>query len=412
MLLKNVAILRNSNSLEFGDIRIDGRFIAEIGQNLVPHQSEEVLDFRGSKCVSVGFVNTHTHSPMSLLRAFAEDLPFNEWLFEKILPAEERLTPEAVYYGTMVSMMEMVSHGVVAFCDMYFHMDAVAQAVADFGMKAVLTRGLVDENGDDNGRLEEALKLYEKWHGFDDRIFVGLGPHAPYTCSKPYLRRILDIAKVNDMLVTMHFFENSWEREKYSPEEIMRLGFDEVHFLPVHCVHLNSEELKLLSNSYPSINVVSNMKLGNGVPPVAEMLKEGLKLTIGTDGPSSNNSLNPLFDTRVMVLTQKMSNPENVKVTQAYTILTKHGYEALRLNGGELAPGMPADLILIDLFNPQLQPINRALENLIHTFDGRVFATMVNGKFVYYDGKFPTIDALEVLERFTTFSRMVTGTEN
>lgn len=411
MLLKNVALLK-PNSLELRDIRIDGKIIAEIGQNLRPEQNEEVIDFRGSKCVSVGFVNTHTHSPMSLLRAFAEDLPFNKWLFEKILPAEDRLTPEAVYFGAIVSMMEMAAHGVVAFCDMYFHMDAVARAVADFGMKAVLTRGLVDKDGDDNGRLQEALELYEKWHGFDDRIFVGLGPHAPYTCSRSYLRKILDVAKMNDMLVTMHFFENSWERERYTPQEIMSIGFDQVHFIPVHCVHLKPDELKLLSCSYPSINVVSNMKLGNGVPPVNKMLKEGLKLTIGTDGPSSNNSLNPLFDMRVTILTQKVSNPENVKVTEAYAILTKHGYEALRLNGGEITPGMPADLILIDLFNPQLQPTNHVLENLIHTFDGRVFATMINGRFVYYDGKFPTIDVQEVLEKFTIFSRMVTGTES
>lgn len=411
MLLKNLVILR-SKYPELGDIRIDGKTIVEIGTSLSPRDGEEILDFSGTKCVSVGFVNTHTHSPMSLLRAFAEDLPFNKWLFERILPAEEKLTPEAVYYASIVSMMEMVAHGVVAFCDMYFHMDAVARAVADFGMKAVLTRGLVDENGDDNGRLQEALELYEKWHGFEDRIFVGLGPHAPYTCSKPYLRKILDIAKANDMLVTMHFFENSWEREKYSPQEIISLGFDKVHFVPVHCVHLSSDELKLLSHSYPSINVVSNMKLGNGIPPVTEMLKEGLKLTVGTDGPSSNNSLNPLFDTRVMVLTQKMTNPEYVKVNQAYEILTKHGYEALRLQGGELAPGMPADLILIDLSNPQLHPISHVLENIIHTFDGRVFATMVNGKFLYYDGKFPTIDVQEVLKKFTTFSQMVTGTEN
>lgn len=104
-------------------------------------------------------------------------------------------------------MMEMAAHGVAAFCDMYFHMDAVAHAVADFGLKALLTRGLTDDNGEDAGRLDENIALYNKWHGYDDRIFVGLGPHAPYTCSKEYLKRITDVAIVNDMIVSMHFLK-------------------------------------------------------------------------------------------------------------------------------------------------------------------------------------------------------------
>ncbi|WP_448377913.1 amidohydrolase [Fervidobacterium sp.] len=410
MLLKNGKALIGLE-LRKCDIRIENGIIKEISENLVSLDNEDIIDLTG-KIVTPGFVNTHTHVAMSLLRGYAEDLPFKEWLFGKILPAEEKLTPEAVYYGSLVSMMEMASHGVVAFCDMYFHEDMVAKAVADFGLKALLTRGLVDIGGDDNGRLEENLKLFRKWNGYEDRIYIGLGPHAPYSCSKSYLSKIADIAKTEDIPVTMHFFENAWEYEMYTPKEIMDIGFNEVHFIPVHCTQLKREDIPLLEDSYPSINTVSNMKLGNGIPPVTEMLKSGIKITIGTDGPASNNSQNLLLDLRISVLAQKSYSPENFKVEEAFNAITKNGYSALRLTGGTIDVGNPADFAIFEASHIQLQPIDNFLKNLIHAYTDRVFATMVNGRFVYINGSYPTVDVEEVLEKFSTFSRMVTGIES
>uniref|UniRef100_A0A7V4KC52 Amidohydrolase n=1 Tax=Fervidobacterium pennivorans TaxID=93466 RepID=A0A7V4KC52_FERPE len=410
MLLKNGKALIGLE-LRKCDIRIENGIIKEISETLVPLDNEDIIDLTG-KIVTPGFVNTHTHVAMSLLRGYAEDLPFKEWLFGKILPAEEKLTPEAVYYGSLVSMMEMASHGVVAFCDMYFHEDMVAKAVADFGLKALLTRGLVDVGGDENGRLEENLKLFRKWNGYEDRIYIGLGPHAPYSCSKSYLSKIVDIAKTEDIPVTMHFFENAWEYEMYTPKEIMDIGFNEVHFIPVHCTQLKREDIPLLEGSYPSINTVSNMKLGNGIPPVTEMLKSGIKITIGTDGPASNNSQNLLLDLRFSVLAQKSYSPENFKVEEAFNAITKNGYSALRLTGGTIEVGNPADFAIFEASHIQLQPIDNFLKNLIHAYTDRVFATMVNGRFVYINGSYPTVDVEEVLRKFSTFSKMVTGIES
>lgn len=410
MLLKNGKALIGLE-LRKCDIRIENGIIKEISETLVPLDNEDIIDLTG-KIVTPGFVNTHTHVAMSLLRGYAEDLPFKEWLFGKILPAEEKLTPEAVYYGSLVSMMEMASHGVVAFCDMYFHEDMVAKAVADFGLKALLARGLVDVGGDENGRLEENLKLFRKWNGYEDRIYIGLGPHAPYSCSKSYLSKIVDIAKTEDIPVTMHFFENAWEYEMYTPKEIMDIGFNEVHFIPVHCTQLKRDDIPLLEGSYPSINTVSNMKLGNGIPPVTEMLKNGIKITIGTDGPASNNSQNLLLDLRFSVLAQKSYSPENFKVEEAFNAITKNGYSALRLTGGTIEVGNPADFAIFEASHIQLQPIDNFLKNLIHAYTDRVFATMVNGRFVYINGSYPTVDVEEVLKKFSTFSKMVTGIES
>jgi len=410
MILKNGLVLVGK-TLKRLDVRIDGRKIAQLENSIEPMNGEQVYDF-SDKVITPAFVNTHTHTPMALLKGVAEDLSFDDWLFKTILPLEERLTSDAAYYGTMISMMEMAAHGVAAFCDMYFHMDTVAHAVADFGLKALLTRGLTDDSGEDVGRLDENIELYNKWHGYDDRIFVGLGPHAPYTCSKEYLKRITDVANINDMAVVMHFFESSWERDRYTVNEIMSLGFDKVHFIPVHCVQLKADELSMLSNAFPSINIASNMKLGNGIPPILEMFNSGLTLSIGTDGPASNNSLNPLFDLRVAMLSQKMKDPAVFTIEQAFSMLTTNGYKALRFEGGKIEEGIPADLAIFNANDVQLQPLNRFLNNLLHAHTDSVFATMVNGRFVYYDGEFPTIDTQEVLKQFTTFSKKVTGIEN
>jgi 5-methylthioadenosine/S-adenosylhomocysteine deaminase len=409
VLIKNVFTL-SDGKLKKTDIHIKEGRIKSLGDELKV-DDKEVYDFSG-KIVLPGFVNTHNHIAMSLFRGYAEDVSFNVWLFQKILPAEERLTPEMIYYASLLSMMEMASHGIVAFCDMYFHEEEIARAVSDFGMKALLTRGLIDKSGDDGGRLRENIELYEKWNGYDGRIFVGLGPHAPYSCSTEYLKKIIEIAKAYDMPVTMHFFENKWEWEKYTPEEIIQLGFDEVHFIPVHCTQLDYESLRLLNGSYPSVNTVSNMKLGNGLPPINEMIRNGLKITIGTDGPASNNSQNVLFDLRVSVLASKMHNPELFNVSQAFYSITQYGYEALRLKGGKVAVNYPADLVFINSNHVQLQPLDNLIENLIHAYNDTVYATMVNGRFIFIDGKFPMIDVQEVLEKFSTFSKKATGIGN
>ncbi len=409
LIIKNGLVYHN-NGFEKADLKVSGGTIVEISKNIYSKDCE-TFNAEGLAIIP-GFVNTHTHIAMSILRGVAEDLSFNDWLFGKVLKLEERLTPEVVYWASLLSMMEMASFGTVAFCDMYFYVESIVQAVKDFGLKALLTRGLIDDNGDDNGRLEENLKLYRDWNGTENRIFVGLGPHAPYTCSKEYLKRIVERAKIEDMPVVMHFFENSWEREKYSIKEIIELGFDKVHFIPVHCVSIEKDEFSYLKNSYLSLNPVSNMKLGNEFPKISEMFDFGLNVTFGTDGPASNNSQNILFDTRVAVLLGKRNDPTKIPLKKVFESVTEVGQKALRMNGGKIEVGKDADLVFLKLDEPQLQPNENLLENIMHSYTGKVYGTMVRGRFVYLNGKYPTIDKQEVLEKFSTFYKKVIGTEN
>jgi len=177
MVICNARILKDWSSTPFeGFLRIENGKIVEIGRKTDVCD----IDLEG-KLIIPGFFNTHTHAPMSLLKGISDDEPFDTWLFKKVLPVENKLTEEMIYWGTILAQMEMVRRGIVAFVDMYFKEEWVAQAVADFGMKAVLTRGLVGDERDDGGRLRENLALFEKWHeSHGGRIKIGFGPHSPY----------------------------------------------------------------------------------------------------------------------------------------------------------------------------------------------------------------------------------------
>ncbi|QTA38006.1 amidohydrolase [Thermosipho ferrireducens] len=413
MILKNGLVFKSDeNTLEKLDLRIENGKIKEIGNNLIASKYEELYDLN-DKLILPGFINTHTHAAMVIFRGIVEDKSFDDWLFKNIIPLESKLTSEIIYWATLLSQMEMAANGIVAFCDMYMYEEETAKAVADFGMKALLTRGLVDDNGDDGGRLAENLKLYEKWHGYNERIYVGLGPHAPYTCSIEYLKKVCDIAKKENMVVTMHLMENSWEKEKFSINQLLKAGLADIHFLAVHCVHLDDNDINLLANTntYISHNPSSNLKLGNGIAPIQKMFEKGLKITFGTDGAASNNSLNVLFEARLASLLQKKDNPENMKVTDVLNMLTTNGYNALGLTGGKIKVGADADLVVLDLNTPSFYPKENVINHIIHSTP-KVYATMVKGKFLYINGKFPTVNAEEVYKKFTTFYRKVIGTEN
>ncbi len=396
MVLKNALILENARSeVKKADLRIEDGKISEVGKI-----EGDGIDLSG-KLIMPAFYNTHTHAAMTIMRGVSDDDPFDVWLFKKVLPIEDRLDGKMVYYGTMLAMMEMASKGIAGFVDMYFFLDDVAKAVEDFGMRALITRGLVDENGDDNGRLEENLDFAKRWNE-KGLVKAGFGPHAPYSCSKEYLRRIAEVAKAEDLPVHIHLYEAAWEREKYDYREILEI-FSGVKLIVAHAVQFEDDEIEDLAkeNIFVSHNPTSNLKLGNGIAKVSKMLEEGVNVSLGTDGAASNNSLDVWHEMRLASLLQKMKDPESMKIHQALEMATESGARVLGINAGRIEVGMDADLIVIDLNRPHYMPIERLKSHIVHAgMSSDVFATMVAGKWIYYDGEFPTIDEDEIIEEF------------
>lgn len=401
MIICNARILKDWSSTPFeGFLRIENGKIVEIGKE----SSVCDVDLKG-KLIIPGFFNTHTHAPMSLFKGISDDDPFDVWLFKKILPLENKLTEEMIYWGAILAQMEMVKRGIVAFVDMYFKEEWIAQAVADFGMKAVLTRGLVGDEKDDGGRLKENLMLFEKWHeSHGGRIKIGFGPHSPYLCTPKYLKKIFDIASINNATVTMHILETKKERKMYRLEDLLKLGMSKVNMIAVHCVHMDENELKELKKSpsfYISHNPSSNLKLGNGIPKIQEMIENGLTVSLGTDGSASNNSLDIWHEMRLATLLQKLRNPKFLPSRMIFKIATFNGALAMNFKGsGKVEEGFDADLVVIDTKKPHYYPEIGIISNLVHAGNsGDVFATMVNGKWLYYDGKFLTVEEDDVYKK-------------
>ena len=227
-----------------------------------------------------GLINAHQHTPMSLLRGFSDDLKLIDWLSKKMLPAEAKMTPEDIYWGAKLPMAgKMIKSGTTAFADMYIHMNEVATAVEEVGMRASLSRGLVFLENDDGRRMTEALDLIETWSGkADGRITTMLGPHSPYTCPPEALKEVLYLAEQRQLPIHIHLAETKEEvikiRDKYNQtptEYLYHLGlFERVHVLLAHCVQLSRRDIRLLSGMRGGVshNPISNLKLGCGIAPV------------------------------------------------------------------------------------------------------------------------------------------------
>lgn len=400
IVLKNAFVIRDFDSdPEQMDMEIEKGRIKRIQKDI---KSQNYIDLTG-KMIMPGFVNTHTHAAMVLARGIADDVPFDKWLYEFVLPFEDKLDEEAVYWATLVAQMEMARKGIIAFLDMYFHSEMVAQAVVDFGMKAVITRGLVDDgSGNDQGRLEENLQLFEKWNGYKDLVRVGFGPHAMYSCSQGYLKKISDIAFECDAPVTIHFAETVGESD-FSLRDLFNCGFDRNHLILAHCVHISPDDLKQLKSDhiYVSHNPSSNMKLSNGIARISEMLKEGVNISLGTDGAASNNSLDIWHEMRLAVLAQRAMNFGIIPSSEALKMATFNGARTLGIASGQIKEGSDADFTVVDIDKTWYKPLCEINSHLVHAGNScDVFATMVKGRWIYFDGHFPTVDESRVVNKF------------
>lgn len=406
-------------------IAVDGGDIVYVGEAAgapAEFDGAPTLDARG-RAVIPGFVNAHNHAAMTLLRGYADDWPLMDWLKEKIWPAEARLTGEDVYWGTMLAIAEQFRSGITSFADMYFFMDHVAQAAADSGTRAYLSRGMVGDSPDapDGGSrksLGEAVDLFQRWHhGAGGRITVGLAPHAPYTVPDGLAKDIIAEARRLGASVHIHLAETRNELEIVRAEKgctpvqwASDMGFFDVPVLAAHCVHVDEGDLQLMAGAADgggavgiAHNPISNVKLASGIAPVPEMLSGGLAVGLGTDGACSTNHLNMFEQMRLAAWLQKVDRHDAraLKAETAFWMATAGGAAACGLeNVGCVAPGYKADLTIISLDAPHMVPYHDLISLLVYSAQtGDVETVMVEGRTVYDGGRFLSMDMDMVKEQ-------------
>lgn len=355
--------------------------------------------------VMPGLINTHTHAAMTLLRGYADDLPLMPWLNEKVWPFEEKLTDEDIYWGTSLALCEMIRSGTTTMLDMYASMDQVAEAVLQAGTRAVLSRGLIGNGPNGERALEENIELVRRYQGAGNgRVSVMFGPHAPYTCSGDYLRKVKAEADRLKVGIHIHVAEtrdeiNSLQTQygKTPVQWLDELGLFEGHVVAAHCVHLTPGDMEILVRKHICVahNAESNMKLSSGTAPVAELRAKGVTVGLGTDGASSNNNLDMFGEMRTAAFQQKLQvNPTALPAYDVLEMATIGGAQTLGLeNVGMLAPGFKADLISLDLDQPHFYPRFSIPAHLVYAAHaGDVRTVMVDGKFLMEERKLLSLD--------------------
>jgi 5-methylthioadenosine/S-adenosylhomocysteine deaminase len=362
----------------------------EIGRTC---RSEADYCIAGTELLAMpGLVNTHTHAAMSLLRGYADDLPLQTWLSEKIWPLEGLLTGDDVYWGTRLACLEMIRSGTIAFADMYFFMEDAARAVAESGLKAMLSYGFIDLFDPD--RREREMKATEQLVASirameNPKIQPALGPHAVYTVSEESLRWCAGMSAGEQIPILIHLSEtekeisdavHQWGRR---PVQILdHCGILTPRTVAAHCCWLDHGECGLLGERgvHVSHNPVSNMKLAVGRAMPYPWLKEaGVNVTLGTDGCASNNNLDLFEEMKTAALLQKYSwNSQTIlPAPETLFMATSAGARALGLGNGALAPGEPADIILIDRTAVCNTPLHNLASNLVYSCSGSAVRTVI-----------------------------------
>ncbi|MFS0869438.1 amidohydrolase [Paenibacillus xylanilyticus] len=413
ILIQHVLILtmKDGEAPFTGDIRIEGDRITEIADQLLSKPGDAIMDGKNMLAMP-GLINAHQHSPMSLLRGFSDDLKLMDWLDRKMLPAEARMTPEDIYWGAQLSIAEMIRSGTTTYADMYIHMNEIAEAVTKTGIRASLTRGMVFMEDDGGRRMQEAIDLVQRWSGkADGRITTMYGPHSPYTCPVEPLREVIGMAEQEDIPLHIHLAETKEEtvkiRERYgmTPTEYLEEAgmFERAHVLLAHGVHLNHGDIGRLKGMRGGVahNPVSNLKLGCGIAPITDMIAQGINIGLGTDGAGSATTVDMFEEIKAATWLQKLDygDPTRLPAREVLQMATRGSAGLLKLQDdvGMLEAGRKADLILIDLKKPHLQPVHEVESLLAYSVNGAdVDTTIVNGKVLMRGRQLLTMDEDEL----------------
>jgi 5-methylthioadenosine/S-adenosylhomocysteine deaminase len=432
LLLKAAWVLSLNPAHEIfapGAVAIQGARLVAVGpqEELAGRfAAARVLDYPQG-LILPGLINAHTHAAMALFRGLADDLPLEEWLNSHIFPAEKHLDYQFVYWGTRLAVAEMLLSGTTTFCDMYLFTDAVAQAVVDTGIRGVVGEVLYDFPSPNYGKPENGLKFTEelcRTYQGHPRVRVAVEPHAVYTCSPDLLEKSKALADRHNTRWIIHLSETAREvadcLEHYGDTPVghlHRLGLLTANTVADHAVALTDRDMDLLAASGAGVAHCpeSNMKLASGMAPVAELLARGVPVGLGTDGCASNNNLDMLgeLDTAAKLAKVRGLDPTALPARKALALATRQGARVLGLEGeaGMLAPGLKADLVVIDLDQPHLTPIYDPYSHLVYAATGAdVQTVMVEGRILVEDRQLLAFDLAETLARARQLGRKVKKT--
>lgn len=409
MLFKNITLLdENFNIQKNMYVGICEDKIAYIGNAAPTEDFGEEYNGK-NKVLMPGFVNAHTHSPMTLLRGYAENLPLSRWLNEKVFPFEDKLNCDRAYFGTTLSIAEMLSGGTTSFSDMYFFQDGVLRAVKDARAKTNFCRSIVSFTETpflEDERVKEALEAVEKYHNTENgRIKIDMALHAEYTNTYSMIQQFGEYTKGKGLINHIHVSETKSEHEeckkKYgkTPTEFFcDAGVLDSPSLFAHCVWIEDCDREILKEKGATVAhcPASNLKLGSGVCDIYTLFQMGVNVAIGTDSASSNNGLDSFREMYLAALLPKgiKNQADIISPKQIIKAATRGGALAQGRNDtGLIKEGFKADLCVIDTDKPSLYPDFDILNNIVYSAEkSDVVLTMVDGEVLYKNGEFTSID--------------------
>ncbi len=365
------------------------------------------IDCKGNLLLP-GFKDAHTHSAMTFLRSYADDVPLQTWLNEKVFPMEAKLTGEDIYHLTKLAVLEYLTSGITAIFDMYLTPDTVAEACMDTGMRCVLVSGL----NNFSSSPEQMEAEYLRWNQKNSLISYQLGFHAEYTCSKELLYQVSRLAHKYKAPVYTHLAETKREVEECKARHgttpavfLDNMGIFDYGGGGYHCVHMTENDMEIFRRRrlYAITNPASNVKLASGIAPIADFEKRNITVAVGTDGPASNNCLD-MFREMFLVTGLSKIREEDAASLDAMSVLrmaTVNGAKAMGLGKSDvLAKGKNADIIMLDMHQPNMQPVHNIPKNIVYSGSkSNVCMTMVNGRILYRNGEFNIGESVETIYR-------------
>ena len=379
------------------------------------HSAERVIDGRG-KLLMPGFYNLHTHMAMNLMRGYGENMPLMDWLEKKVFQFEDRLTGPDCYIATLLGMAEGFAHGVVSSSDQYFFSEDSVRAAVESGGKINASRGLsyFDEILDLTGfgPYQESRKLFGDFHDtYDGRIRVDIALHAEYTATPGLIEAVAGLVKETGAPLHVHISETRSEHEECKARNggrtpvrvIADSGAFEGGGIAAHCVWVEEEDADIMKEKGVTVVScpVSNMKLASGIARVPLLLEKGINVALGTDGTASNNSLNFFEEIKLLALSAKVrfGDPTLITPVEALFAATRAGALAQgRDDCGIIREGFRADMIVLDLASPSLNPVYDIANALVYAASSRdILMTVADGCIVYEGGSFPTVDLERVI---------------